>query len=158
MRRFKRSIALLIALLLALSAWGVAEPFVDEEWEPLARGAQGEAVELLQERLIELGYLTGDADGSFGPRTEAAVLAFQSVAELEETGIADAETMKALFDEEAPVSPDEAESGSSVMVWIPRTGQKYHNNAKCSNMKKPYYFTIEEAVRRGFTPCKKCYR
>ena len=169
MQRLKRSIALLLVLLIALSAWSAAESFIYEEWEPLAKGAKGEAVEALQEQLIHLGYLTGSADGDFGPRTEAALFAFQAAAGLEETGIADADTMEALLSPGAPVATatprptlaptpaPKANTGSGVMVWIPRTGKKYHSNERCSNMKNPSYVTIEEAVRRGFTPCKKCY-
>ena len=168
--RFQKSLALLLIFLLALSAWGAAENFADvdlTEWEPLARGAKGEAVELLQEQLIELGFLNGIADGSFGPKTEAALIAFQSAAGLEETGIADVETMEALFDPEAPIvtatpaptfSPTPAPQKSSEMVWIPRTGQRYHRNKNCSGMKNPSYVTIEEAKRLGFTLCKKCYK
>ena len=168
--RFRESLALLLILLMALSAWGTAESFTGidfAEWEPLARGAKGEAVELLQEQLIELGFLNGIADGSFGPKTEAALIAFQAAAELEETGIADAKTMEALFDPEAPIitatpaptfSPTPAPQKSSEMVWIPRTGQRYHRNKNCSGMKNPSYVTIEEAKRLGFTPCKKCYK
>ena len=168
--RLQKSLALLLILLVALSAWGVAENFANvdlTEWEPLARGAKGEVVVQLQEQLIELGFLDGKADGSFGPKTEAALIAFQAAAELEETGVADAETMEALFDPEAPiitpapkptVAPTPQPQKSSEMVWIPRTGQRYHRNQNCSGMKNPSYVTIEEAKRLGFTPCKKCYK
>lgn len=46
---------------------------------------------------------------------------------------------------------------SSEMVWIPRTGSKYHRNASCSNMKDPTQVTRQEAESRGYEPCKKCY-
>ena len=165
MRGMKRSIALLLALLLALSAWGIAESSEDAEWRPIARGAKGELVEAFQERLIELGYLNGSADGDFGPRTEAAVIAFQAAAGLVQTGILDADTVEALLSEEAPtpaptLAPTpkpQQNAGSGAMVWIPNTGKRYHTNKKCSGMKNPSYVTIEEAIRRGFTPCKKCY-
>ena len=42
----------------------------------LARGSKGKTVSTLQARLRELGY---DADGEFGPATEAAVIAFQEL-------------------------------------------------------------------------------
>lgn len=45
----------------------------------------------------------------------------------------------------------------TVMVWIPRTGSKYHSRSGCSNMKNPSQVTKEEAVRMGYEPCKKCY-
>ena len=52
---------------------------------------------------------------------------------------------------------DEDGSSSDVMVWIPRTGERYHANSSCSNMKNPTQVTLEEAQSQGYTPCKKCY-
>ena len=46
---------------------------------------------------------------------------------------------------------------SNEMVWIPRTGSKFHRNASCSNMKDPTQVTRQEAESRGYEPCKKCY-
>lgn len=43
------------------------------------------------------------------------------------------------------------------MVWIPKSGSKYHNRSGCSNMKNPTQVTKEEAEDRGYEPCKKCY-
>lgn len=43
------------------------------------------------------------------------------------------------------------------MVWIPKTGTKYHSNPECSNIKNPTQVTKEDAIARGYTPCKKCY-
>lgn len=43
----------------------------------LRRGAEGEAVELLQRRLQAHGFPPGRRDARFGPATEAALLAFQ---------------------------------------------------------------------------------
>lgn len=43
------------------------------------------------------------------------------------------------------------------MVWIPYSGSKYHRRSSCSNMKGPTQVSIEEAKRRGYSPCKKCY-
>ena len=50
----------------------------------------------LQLALISLGLLTGSADGHFGDATETAVLLFQQMYGLSETGVADAETLAAL--------------------------------------------------------------
>jgi len=47
-------------------------------------------------------------------------------------------------------------SSSGTMVWIPKTGSKYHYRSSCSNMKNPTQVTLEEAIRRGYEPCKKC--
>ena len=47
-------------------------------------------------------------------------------------------------------------SGSSTMVWIPKSGKKYHRSSSCSNMKNPSQVTIEKAQSLGYTPCSKC--
>lgn len=43
------------------------------------------------------------------------------------------------------------------MVWISKTGSKYHSNPNCSNMKNPSQITKEEAEARNLKPCSKCY-
>ena len=47
-------------------------------------------------------------------------------------------------------------SGGGDMVWIPRTGSKYHYDSSCSNMRNPSKVTKSEAINMGFEPCKKC--
>lgn len=69
-------------------------------------GSKGDDVKRLQSRLIELNYLSGDADGIFGKGTSGAVSAFQSAAGLSATGTADEETQIALFADDAPVSKE----------------------------------------------------
>lgn len=51
----------------------------------------------------------------------------------------------------APVTPQES------MVWIPKSGKKYHSNSNCSNMKNPSQVTVSQAISAGYTPCSKCY-
>ena len=72
------------------------------EFETLKKGSRGEAAKALQQRLSDLGYLTGTVDGDFGAGTEKAVKVFQEAAGLEITGIADSQTQKALISEDAP--------------------------------------------------------
>src|SRR5690606_6300789 len=67
----------------------------------LARGAHGEPVRQVQERLSELGYRTGPADGDFGPMTQGAVRDFQTANGLETTGAVDTATRERLFSSEA---------------------------------------------------------
>lgn len=45
----------------------------------------------------------------------------------------------------------------TVTVWIPQSGKKYHARAGCSNMSNPSQVTVSQAVKKGFTPCKRCY-
>jgi hypothetical protein len=51
------------------------------------RGDTGPTVSALQARLSELGYWTGEADGTFGWDTHHAVVAVQKAAGLERDGI-----------------------------------------------------------------------
>ena len=47
---------------------------------------------------------------------------------------------------------------SCPMVWIPTNGgKKYHSKSSCSNMIDPRYVTLDEALRLGFTSCKRCH-
>ncbi|MBR4443676.1 MAG: peptidoglycan-binding protein [Clostridia bacterium] len=65
----------------------------------------------MQKRLIELGYLTGKADGDFGPKTGAALKAFQQAAGLQADGIATEAVLEALYADDAPAAtpaPDQA--------------------------------------------------
>ena len=56
--------------------------------DTLCYGSRGEAVRELQEALIFLGYLNGEADGIFGAQTEKAVKAFQKAKKLTVDGLA----------------------------------------------------------------------
>ena len=49
------------------------------------------------------------------------------------------------------------QASSGDMVWIPKSGSKYHSNPGCSNMKNPSQVTKQEAENQGYEPCKKCY-
>ena len=64
--------------------------------EMMQKGSRGDDVRRMQESLITLGYLDSDADGIFGPKTEAAVLAFQKDNGLDATGIVGEGTGNAL--------------------------------------------------------------
>ena len=60
-------------------------------------GDTGAQVTTLQNRLIELGYLAGTADGTFGSSTRTALVAFQSSNSLTRDGVAGAKTQAALY-------------------------------------------------------------
>lgn len=64
-------------------------------------GDEGEEVRAIEERLIELEYLEGEADGVFDADTEQALLAFQRDNGLLCTGMADSITRSELFSESA---------------------------------------------------------
>lgn len=43
-----------------------------------------------------------------------------------------------------------------ALVWVSKTGKKYHSDSGCSGMKSPVQVSREEALRRGLAPCKRC--
>lgn len=49
------------------------------------------------------------------------------------------------------------QQAQETMVWIPKSGSKYHSDPNCSNMTNPTQVPISTAKARGFEPCKKCY-
>ena len=66
-------------------------------FSPIFRGIKGTPVKVIQTYLKKLGYLSANPDGSFGSLTEAAVKLFQSDNDFPETGVADIQTLSALF-------------------------------------------------------------
>lgn len=62
---------------------------------------RGTAARRVQRRLIALNYLDDTADGVFGINSQTALAAFQAAHGLEESGVADRETQKMLFSDEA---------------------------------------------------------
>ena len=67
----------------------------------LQKGSKGDAVVKLQNRLNELGYSVGKADGDFGNKTKTAIEQFQAENGLDVTGIADEKTLELLYSDDA---------------------------------------------------------
>ena len=70
-------------------------------------------VKEVQQRLIDLGYLDGYADGIIGPRSVDAMKLFQRLNNLSSTGKADPDTLELLFSNDAMALPASLRSGSS---------------------------------------------
>ncbi len=68
-----------------------------ECYRPLTANARGEEVKLLQEKLKELGYYSGNVTGNYQEGTVSAVRDFQKACSLEATGNADVKTQEKLF-------------------------------------------------------------
>lgn len=62
----------------------------------LKKGSKGSDVKVVQEKLKELGYLSGNADGIFGSETEEAVKDFQRFSGLADDGIVGPKTVVTL--------------------------------------------------------------
>ena len=54
---------------------------------------------------------------------------------------------------ETPTTPTTSEQ----LVWIPKSGSKYHSKSTCSNMKSPTQVTQSVAINRGYSACSKCW-
>lgn len=67
-------------------------------------GDKNDNVKAVQQALIALGYLSGNADGIFGKNTETAVKEFQKANNLKDDGIAGGQTQSALFKKYSAVS------------------------------------------------------
>lgn len=56
-----------------------------------------------------------------------------------------------------PETEPQCAGTEDTMVWIPKSGKKYHSYAGCSGMKNPRQVTKDEAEDLGYTPCSKCW-
>ena len=109
---------------------------------------------------IEIDYATGDswvkdtevaqANAEEQTSAEAQATATEQAAGTTAYVVASTEATTAI----APAP----ETSADVYVWIPTNGgTKYHSNPNCSGMKNPEQVTLNTAIGRGFTACKKCY-
>jgi len=74
----------------------------NDTFSKLCIGAKGSEVKALQQKLIQLKYLSGNADGVYGNKTLTAVKLYQKTRGLEVDGIAGPATQKALFADSEP--------------------------------------------------------
>jgi peptidoglycan hydrolase-like protein with peptidoglycan-binding domain len=63
---------------------------------PLGYNDEGQRVKRLQQALIDRGLLFDDADGQYGPNTQAAVMDLQHFLGIEPDGVAGAQVHAAL--------------------------------------------------------------
>ena len=80
-------------------------------------GSKGERVKALQNALITLGYLSGNADGVYGSKTKNAVKAFQRSKKLTADGVAGKKTLSSIEsalagNSSVPVSAPASETAS----------------------------------------------
>ena len=75
----------------------------------LTVGAKGDEVTRLQQRLKDLGYLSGKVDGQFGGGTKRAVISFQRRNQLKTDGVAGETTLAKLYAEDAIAAPENSD-------------------------------------------------
>jgi cell wall-associated NlpC family hydrolase len=86
----------------------------------LKRGDSGPYVEQLQQKLEQVGYGVGGADGDYGRKTHEAVQAFQAAYHLDPTGDVDEATWNLLFSLEdgSATQHDVATEGASAEALL----------------------------------------
>lgn len=94
----KRMISILITLVLLTGMFATMPAMASSV---LQAGDSGEAVLAIQTRLAELGYTDTETDGIYGEGTRNAVLLFQTMNNLMQTGFADKVTVDLLMSENA---------------------------------------------------------
>ena len=99
----------------------VTDPPIDEGYTVLSNGSTGDAVKRLQQRLIDLGWLTGSADGDYGDATAQAVAAFQYQIAQPQDGVAGVELQERLFAADAHAYVEyqdlaEGDTGEAVLA------------------------------------------
>src|SRR4051794_16309017 len=114
----------------------------------LKRGSQGSSVRVMQALLVKTGSMSKTAmatgPGVFGPRTEAAVVAFQKKHHLSVNGVYDAATAKALAAAvhghvaAAPKPATHTGPGASTPLW-------WQGDARWGNRTLGHSFTIHQA-------------
>lgn len=131
----------------------------------IREGDKDENVRQLQLRLIALGFLSGKADGDFGPKTVSAVKAFQNAADLPMTGECDYDTYLSLKADNAPVAATQApaEEEDVEIAYIGNRNSKKFHYPSCSSVddmkekNKVEFYSRDEAVNSGYDPCGRCH-
>ncbi len=88
-------------------------------------GSTGDDVRKMQNRLKELGYLKGSADGDFGTATETAVKAFQAQNGLAVDGKAGTATLNKLYSATAKKAPTTTVTNTPKATATPFTSYKH---------------------------------
>ena len=99
-------------------AQAIATPAPTAASVTLKKGSRGEAVTDLQNRLIQLGYLFGKADGIYGTATAQAVAAFQAANKLSKDGVAGSRTLARLYSSSA-VKPTATPAPTAKVTTAP---------------------------------------
>ena len=98
---------------------------------------------------------TTESDNSMSDDVETVVTDSELVESDDLTTDSDTSTIN---DGETTVSDSiTSDDEKEEMVWIPSTGSKYHSKSSCSNMDSPRQVSLEEALKQGYTACKKCH-
>jgi peptidoglycan hydrolase-like protein with peptidoglycan-binding domain len=117
----------------------------------LKKGAKGAAVTTMQTKLREAGFSPGAIDGSFGPATQKALIAFQRANGLAADGVCGPKTWAALngtrFETEPPRAGGKGTAEAMVRAALSQQGDRYIFGAEVKlNDPNPSAFDCSELV------------
>ena len=138
----KRLALWLVAIVLVLQLWGLADPIMmSETAEAQTRptlywGSRGDNVRLVQWKLQSWGYYRGRIDGIFGTQTSQAVRRFQARNGLTPDGLVGPRTWAALgFGTAAPAATRVRAQSSR---GFPQCGHRPSGSGGCRSRGEPY--------------------
>jgi len=108
--------------------------------KPVRQGDTGEVVRAIQDRLIDLKYLSGDSDALFGNGTADAIRLLQQNHGLTADGIAGIETMRLLLTNTAP--PRASNTGNDTSSFAP-------NNQSAEKREMELTGTLQSSLSGG---------
>lgn len=138
---------------------------MSETWEPILRGlhsVQGSktvAESFVSEAQYSVDYLIAKKDGQFtGIVSAGCMTGYMSIlCTFSQSEYSSCESLLKKICGTLAYDPS-AIAGKDVFVWIAGlNGTKYHNSPTCCGMKDPVKITLDEAIRRGLSPCKICH-
>ena len=116
----------------------------------LKQGDVSSTVKSMQQRLIELGYLTGKADGNFGAQTYAALVAFQRANALNADGVAGQKTLEALNKANAKANAGSTPSTPSTPNSSATTSSIGTNKATASKVQYANWYNVVRAKAKAY--------
>ena len=103
----------------------------------LKKGSRGDEVKEMQQKLIDLGVLSGEADGAFGGKTQSAVKKMQKYWGMKQSGVAGEDFLNALND-----------------IWHLALGNGTESGADAEDLENPVKTCAHnETARYGYDYC-----
>ncbi|MEU8232277.1 L,D-transpeptidase family protein [Actinoplanes sp. NPDC048967] len=125
------------------------KPTTPPKPQKLKTGVKGARVVALQQRLTDLGYWNGKADGTFGGRTQQAVYALQKAAGLNRDGVVGPKTQKALDQGVRPKA--KSTSGRVIEINLKRQLLMLVDNGTISHVFNTSTGSMEHYEQNGAT-------
>ena len=116
----------------------------------LKKGSTGTDVKTLQTKLIELGYLTGKADGVFGQKTSTAVMAFQKANKLKADGVAGTKTLAQLEKSSASSAATPAATATPAPTQVPGAAEALSGRPSASRVIYANWYTTVKNVCKAY--------